>query len=353
MVLSANTSWRSHGSLPARVWGLAGASEVVTLSGIPAGASVLPSNPFTADASGAWSITVSSAPSPSAVNLTFAGSSGQRAVLSDVLFGLTVLCSGQSNMDMDVGDSFYANETLANKGAFPTIRLKRGTDSAWARSSASNATLSGFSAVCYFSAMHMQLSLPAMQSMPVGLVQASVGGTTIETWMSSDALLAAGYPPANATCGVHSCAEQANCANYIPNILPYAPFTFGALLWYQGEANVGCNAAASPPWWAYRGLLISLVDSWRALFASPFPAYIFQLAPFGSTDATPPLRTSDALPRLRAAQASAASALNNAEVMVNIDMGDDGVSVYTPPSYRHGGIQLSLIFLRPHPASYV
>jgi hypothetical protein len=97
MVLSAATAWRSSGGAPApaRIWGTAGALESVTLSGLPAGARVTPSNPFTATANGTWSIEVAADASPSAVNLTFLGAGGKAAVLTDVLFGLVVLCSGQ------------------------------------------------------------------------------------------------------------------------------------------------------------------------------------------------------------------------------------------------------------------
>ena len=132
---------------------------------------------------------------------------------------------------MNIDMCFYANETLANKGQFPDIRIKRGPDSPWSRSSASNDTLRAFSAVCYYSALHMKRELPELAAVPIGLVQSSVGGTIIESWMSAEALQAAGTPAANSTCLTASPCGQLNCANYLPLILPLAPFTFDALLW--------------------------------------------------------------------------------------------------------------------------
>jgi hypothetical protein len=95
MVLSSTTPWRASGSQPAVVHGLAQPSETLTLSGLPPGASVSPSNPWTADAAGRWAVTLASADTSAPVNLTFTGSSGKLVVLEDVLFGLTMLCSGQ------------------------------------------------------------------------------------------------------------------------------------------------------------------------------------------------------------------------------------------------------------------
>lgn len=94
-VLASSTPF-SRGVTPARLFGAAAAGEQLTLSGLPAGAVVTPSNPFTAGADGAWSVTVASPDSPAPVNITLAGSSGKSATLHNVRFGLTLLCSGQS-----------------------------------------------------------------------------------------------------------------------------------------------------------------------------------------------------------------------------------------------------------------
>jgi len=94
MVLASSDPW-SGGVTPARMWGFASPGEVVSVSGLPAGAVVSPSNPFTASAAGNWSITIASPASLTPHNLTFRGTSNESVVLIDVLFGLSVLCSGQ------------------------------------------------------------------------------------------------------------------------------------------------------------------------------------------------------------------------------------------------------------------
>lgn len=97
MVLASSTPWRG-GAVPARVFGAAQPSERVTITGLPPGAVVSPGNPFTAGEDGNWSVSIASPDSSVGVDLTFAGASGSTAVLRDVLFGVTILCSGQSNV---------------------------------------------------------------------------------------------------------------------------------------------------------------------------------------------------------------------------------------------------------------
>ena len=64
-------------------------------------------------------------------------------------------------------------------------------------------------------------------------MQGSLGGTAIETWMSEDALIAAGVPPVNATPGALTCSGQLVSSNYDRFITPAAPFSFRGMIWYQ------------------------------------------------------------------------------------------------------------------------
>jgi hypothetical protein len=96
MVLASNDTWRA-GSTPARVWGFGSPGESITLTGLPSDAVVLPSNPWTVDGSGNWSITVSQAASLTSYNLSFSGAKSH-VELDDVLFGHTILCSGQCEL---------------------------------------------------------------------------------------------------------------------------------------------------------------------------------------------------------------------------------------------------------------
>lgn len=88
MVLASSDAWRS-GVTPARVWGNAAPGEVLTLSGLPDGAVVTPSNPWKAAADGTWTIQIEALASLTPSNLTFSGSSKMSTTLTDILFGHT------------------------------------------------------------------------------------------------------------------------------------------------------------------------------------------------------------------------------------------------------------------------
>ena len=241
-------------------------------------------------------------------------------------------------MDMGLSSCFDFNATMAARAAYVDIFLKSTPRGGWTPATdASGTRLPPFSAVCFYTALHLKALVPALAGVPIGLVQSSVGGTAIETWMSADALLAAGVPAAEAVCGVKGCSNQSYCGNFAPLIAPLAPTVFKAMLWYQGESDVACNV--EPGWHAnsYARLLPSLVESWRALFATPFTALVVMLAPSARTDEVPAERSADAWPVLRNAQLSVL-ALNGTGMIYPIDMGDDGKTVYTPPTPRHGGL---------------
>ena len=233
MVLASNDTW-SAGSTPARIWGTAGANELITVSGLPAGAVVAPSNPFRANASGFFSITISAAASLAPSDIAFKGES-QAITLADVLFGHTILCSGQSNMDMPVYCSFTYNETfLVDAKKYPELRgMNQGANGNWQAFSnvaapQASAFVEQFSATCFYAAFHLKENVPAMKSVPIGLVRSSVGGQVIERFMSPAALEAVGVPEANAT-GT-SCGQQSHTL-YDSLIAPLAPFVFKTLIW--------------------------------------------------------------------------------------------------------------------------
>jgi len=137
---------------------------------------------------------------------------------------------------MIVDNCFYANETAAAaaSGALSDIAFKHGPAAPWVVTGADERALRSFSATCFYTALHLKQGVPSLRDTPIGLVQSSVGGTTIESWMSAAALAAAGVAPENATCGFKGgCGGQAYCGNYDNLIVPLAPTVFKAMAWYQ------------------------------------------------------------------------------------------------------------------------
>ena len=334
MVLASSDAWQA-GSVPARVWGRhAKPHASILLRGLPPGATVAPSNPWTADAQGNWSIQVGVAASLANYTLTFSSSSengGEEAAvtLTDVLFGHTLLCSGQSNMDMKVGCAFgslLSDRNVKDALAFPEIRyMGNGASGRWASAAGLDyfgaPAVLNMSATCYFAAFHLKRDVPAFEHVPIGLVRSSVAAQTIERFLSPAALEAAGVPAANATSV--GCSGQVAHALYDELIVPLFPFVFKALVWYQGEANVACNwpgSSVAPPWQHdyYQRLLPALISSWRTLFNVSFTAVVVQLAAY-----TNPVGNGAALPDLRAAQQAGAASQPHTGLAYPIDLGDD------------------------------
>ena len=114
-------------------------------------------------------------------------------ILEDILIGDVWLCSGQSNMvhQMDIHDVTYA-EDIANAN-YPEIRhfkVPQKTDlrgpskhlngGSW--EVAISDEIRPFSAVAYFFAR----KLYKKYGVPIGLINASVGGTPIEAWINEE-----------------------------------------------------------------------------------------------------------------------------------------------------------------------
>ena len=142
---------------------------------------------------GKWSVLLSpmKAGGPYTMNIT----ASNTITLKDILIGDVWFCSGQSNMvhQMNIHDVTYAKDieeanypqirhfwipTLANLQG-PQADLPTGY---W--KSAVGEDVRPFSAVAYFFAR----KLYEKYHIPIGLINASVGGTPIESWTSEDGL---------------------------------------------------------------------------------------------------------------------------------------------------------------------
>jgi sialate O-acetylesterase len=130
--------------------------------------------------------------------LTARGSWGVSQSVRDILLGDVFLCSGQSNMELSVRHARDSPSEIANS-THDTIRMLTiqhdvsptplesfRAPLAW--QSAAPQTVPDWSAVCFFFARELQ---PAIR-VPIGLVNASWGGSNIRPWMSAAALRSAG-----------------------------------------------------------------------------------------------------------------------------------------------------------------
>ncbi len=174
-----------QGSDHVPIWGRGAPGEAVTVSLDHASATTQ------ADASGAWKVTLNlhqEGPGPYA--LTVKGQN--QLVIQDVLVGEVWLCSGQSNMELSLAATANAPAEIAassntllrqfkveKKGSLDPLGDCTGH---WVV--AGPTTSGGFTAVGYYFGKAVQQKL----QVPVGIVNSSWGGSTVEAWMSAEAM---------------------------------------------------------------------------------------------------------------------------------------------------------------------
>jgi sialate O-acetylesterase len=175
----------------AAVWGWADAGEAVTVTF--GGRSMK----TTADGNGKWRVELGRmAANAAGQTLTVAGKNTVQ--FSDVLVGDVWVCSGQSNMGIQVGETWNAADVLP-KTSDASLRLLRlsastslkplddvkpssGKGRGWVVSEPDSAKV--FTAVGYFFGKELRRDL----GIPIGLIESDQGGSMAQLWTSVDAI---------------------------------------------------------------------------------------------------------------------------------------------------------------------
>lgn len=312
---------------PLAVWGTAGPGEkvMVRFAG--------QSKEAVAEKDGRWSLKLdplkaSATPASMSVGL----SNGLEKVdIVDVLVGDVWLCSGQSNMQMGLPETFNGPEEAAAAGN-PMIRLlvvpKGGAPKprddgnfTWRPSSPEAMTdKGGFSAVGYYFGRELQKTL----NVPVGLIDSTVGGTPIESWTP---------PPA---------ADKAGGDLFNAMIHPLVPFGMRGCIWYQGEYNLALFGDTLN----YTAKMKALIEGFRALWGGPeMPFYYVQLAPLDWQAANYPNYKN--LPVFWEAQTRVQTLVPHAGMVITTDVTDDLKNIH-PKDKKTVGLRLAALALHDH-----
>jgi len=292
-------------------------------------------------ADGKWTANINTpdAGGPHVLEIRLKGSP-QKIAMADILVGEVWLCSGQSNMEWSVKDSAFSEKEIEGAAQFSSVRLfsiERNASvapldepaRAWGWEVGSPQTVPGFSAVAWFFACHYHKET----GIPVGLVNASWGGTTCEAWTEFEYLRT--VPAMEKFVAHFQAAEPAADPSYPGTLFngmisPLARFRFAGVLWYQGEANVGRGRQ-------YRDLFPAMIGNWRSRLASgsEMPFFFVQLAPYRYGSSPP-----EALPELWDAQLYAWKNVPHTGMVVTTDVGD--VADIHPKNKREIGRRLAL-----------
>lgn len=339
--------------MPLPVWGWADPGETVTVEF--AGQTVSTA----ADGqSGRWRVTLAPVAAGGPYELKARGSSTVTAV--NVLAGEVWFCAGQSNMDLELKNCTNAAAEIA-AAKYPQIRflfISRvlanepvediSTWNGWVECSPS--TAGGYTGVGYFMARNLHQTL----GRPVGIIQATYGGTRAETWTPRETL--AGNPvlapilvdwpemekdvdwmyqdylaylvkveAAKAAGQPIPVYYNAPTALYNGMVAPVMPFAIRGAAWYQGEGN---DARIQ----AYRTLFPAMIRGWRQNWGQgDFPFLFVQL---------PNYEWGASWPDLREAQ-SLALDLPNTGMAVTIDVGES--QDIHPKNKQDVGLRMALI----------
>jgi sialate O-acetylesterase len=340
---------------PVPVWGWGRPGESVT---VRFGAQE--KRAVAAAADGRWQVVLDPlAVSAEPAVLTIAGA--ETVTCSDVLVGEVWLCSGQSNMAKPLGEAGRQKPTTNHveelrNANFPLIRLfqlQRSQQNAPAAdvgavgnpgdkpgraawTVCSPASLDGlkFSAVGYFFGrkLHQELNVP------VGLINASVGGTRIEPWIPPAGF--AGVPAlaefAQACRTPGARVEEADlCTLYNGMIAPLVPFALRGVLWYQGESNIYAGGVSN-----YADKMTALINGWRGAWRHELPFYYVQVAPLlYHVTRTDYVVSPEVAPELWEAQ-TATLRLPRTGMVVTTDLVEDLTDIH-PPEKRAVGERLA------------
>ncbi len=191
-----NAVLQSGAKLP--VWGWADAGAKVRLELFDAAGKAVASRDAVAGKDGRWQVELGPLEpgGPYALGVA-AGKASAKA--GNILAGEVWLCSGQSNMYWPLLNIGPTGKDEVEKASWPQVRMFNIAsqlsikpelsyrNASWLVCTPANAKI--FSAVGYFFGRELHQALKC----PVGLINASWGGTRAEAWMSRDALAALPY----------------------------------------------------------------------------------------------------------------------------------------------------------------
>ncbi len=318
-----------------------------------------------AGADGKWTVKLDPVPANAKpATISIKGSSAKE--LQNVLVGEVWICSGQSNMQWNVGSSWDADLEIAT-AKYPNIRLisvpqvgtqepQKDFNGSWKECSPE--TVGGFSAVGFFYGR----VLHRMLDVPVGLINNAWGGSAAEAWVNrgelqkdprfkllmentknNEASLTseaskkkfaddsaawkkrqeeaqkAGKPfneraPRSPDSWLSGNARPGNIYNGV--LLPTIGYGIKGAIWYQGESNAGRA-------YEYASLFPFMIQNWRSEWQQgDFPFYWVQLADFMAEKTDAEQATASQWAELRESQTKTQNAIKNGGQAVIIDLGE-------------------------------
>ncbi len=326
-ILSDNMVLQQKSSVKLWGWGDAGEKVIVSSSWSPTIDSTV------TDGNGKWQVNIQTPAAGGPFTLTLKGRNTIQ--LKNIMVGEVWICSGQSNMEMSYSwgipamkdDIQSANNTNIRFYHVPKTTAQYPQENVGGNWTVCDSnTLKTFSAVAYYFGKKLNTDL----NIPIGLINASWGGTPAEAWTPS--------PIVYKDTVLVEAARKLKTSPWWPvtpgytfngMIAPLTNFSIVGAIWYQGESNTGTAST-------YSRLFTSMIEGWRSSWHKELPFYFVQLAPFAYGD-----RNIAAL--LREAQTKTL-ALHQTGMAVTTDLGGDTTDIH-PKNKKDVGIRLAKLAL--------
>lgn len=286
------------------------------------------------DGNAKWELTIQTPKAGGPYTIEVSGDN--KIVLQDVLIGEVWDCSGQSNMEWNFFNnkkqpeeiSEARNESIRffNVPRATALYPQEDTRGKWVVCNPEDAQK--FSLVGYFFGKELNAKL----QLPVGLINASWGGTPVETWTPSPLI-------ESDTVLLHA-AQKINPSKWWPvkpalayngMVYPNTSFPIAGVIWYQGESNVGTSAT-------YSAAFSMMIKSWRKAWQKDFPFYYVQIAPYSGYG------NSNGSSILKEQQTKTLSLVPNAGMVVVTDLVDDVKDIH-PRNKKDVGVRLANLAL--------
>ncbi len=273
-------------------------------------------------------------------SITF--SDGKITTLNNILIGEVWFCSGQSNMEMPLSGFKEqpidkAEETIKSgdpENGIRMLKVKRNAqevpvtyaEGTWMLSSSKN--LESFSAVAYFYALELRQKL----NVPIGIINSSWGGSSVEGWMSKSLVDSYSDYSSNQPFADNETTKKTSVM-YNGMIQPFVNYTIKGFVWYQGEANVDRYKT-------YAAKLKDMVSLWRLNWnLGDLPFYIVEIAPYN-------YQNDNNAPQLREQQFQASQQIINCGIVNTNDLiRTDEIEVIHPSQKEPVGKRLANLAL--------
>ena len=208
--------------------------------------------------------------------------------INNLAFGEVWICSGQSNMEYNMGAVLDSENEIASSVGYDDVRFAKvnymtaseemtdiwgGLSIPWSQPSSIN-QLAGFSAVCFLFGRTLYDTLPETlgEPVPIGLIESAWGGTNVESWCDEAALASCGVPPSP---DLGAGNQNENSQLWHAMIAPLTKLTVKGGIWYQGENNVWYNTDL------YACTFSKMIDSWREAWSTNTYNQMPRNFPFG------------------------------------------------------------------------